>query len=41
MLPLGNFRPKSKLAAKETRVDQPHCLVIDAHNHLAEPFGTG
>jgi predicted TIM-barrel fold metal-dependent hydrolase len=41
MLSLENFRPKSRLVAKETRVDQPRFPVIDAHNHLAEPFGGG
>ena len=41
MLPLENFRPTSKLVVKETRVDKPRFPVIDAHNHLAEPFGGG
>lgn len=38
---LADFRPISKLVTKETRVDKPKFPVIDAHNHLAEPFGGG
>jgi len=38
---LENFRPKSKLVAKTTLVNKPKFPVIDAHNHLAEPFGGG
>jgi predicted TIM-barrel fold metal-dependent hydrolase len=41
MLPLENFRPRPRLVVKETRVDKPRFPVIDAHNHLAEPFGGG
>ena len=36
---LQNFHPKSKLVTKTTLVDQPKFPVIDAHNHLGEPFG--
>ena len=38
---LTNFKPQSKLVAKTTVVDKPRFPVIDAHNHLAEPFGGG
>ena len=38
---LENFRPQSKLVTKTTLVDKPKFPVIDAHNHLAEPFGGG
>ncbi len=38
---LQNFRPTSKLVTKTTLVDTPKFPVIDAHNHLAEPFGGG
>lgn len=41
MLPLKTYRPTSKLVVKETRVEKPRFPVIDAHNHLAEPFGGG
>ena len=33
--------PKSKLVVKMTEVSQPKFPVIDAHNHLAAPFGGG
>ena len=36
---LENFRPKPKLVTKTTFVPNPKYPVIDAHNHLAEPFG--
>ena len=38
---LENFRPRSKLVTKITLVDKPRFPVIDAHNHLKEPFGGG
>ena len=38
---LKNFRPQSKLVTRATRVDRPKFPVIDAHNHLGEPFGDG
>jgi predicted TIM-barrel fold metal-dependent hydrolase len=38
---LEDFRPQSRLVTKTTRVDKPRFAVIDAHNHLAEPFGGG
>jgi hypothetical protein len=38
---LKDFRPHSRLVTKTTQVDRPRFPVIDAHNHLAEPFGGG
>ncbi len=38
---LKNFRPQSKLVTKTTPVNKPRFPVIDAHDHLAEPFGGG
>jgi len=38
---LNTFRPYPKLVTKTTLIDQPRFPVIDAHNHLAEPFGGG
>lgn len=38
---LTHFKPKSRLVVKQTRIDQPKFPVIDAHNHLADPFGGG
>jgi predicted TIM-barrel fold metal-dependent hydrolase len=38
---LENFRPRSKLVTKQTPVNRPRFPVIDAHDHLAEPFGGG
>jgi hypothetical protein len=38
---LENFRPQSKLVTKTTLVHQPKFPVIDAHDHLGEPFGGG
>src|SRR5512147_1366349 len=38
---LKDFRPRPRLFVKETRVEKPRFPVIDAHNHLAEPFGGG
>lgn len=38
---LENFRPQSKLVTKTTLVDKPKFPVVDAHNHLAHPFGGG
>lgn len=38
---LENFRPRSKLVTKTTLVNKPRFPVIDAHNHLGEPFGGG
>ncbi len=40
-LPLVEFVPRSKLVVKETEVRKPRFPVIDAHNHLADPFGGG
>lgn len=38
---LSDFRPRAKLVTKTTLVNKPRFPVIDAHNHLAEPFGGG
>jgi hypothetical protein len=38
---LSKFCPQSKLVVKQTLLEQPKFSVIDAHNHLAEPFGGG
>ena len=38
---LRNFEPKSKLVIRETQIERPKFPAIDAHNHLAEPFGGG
>lgn len=36
---LFDYKPKSKLALPETRLEGPRYPVIDAHNHLGELFG--
>ncbi len=38
---LREFNPKSHLVTKATEVLKPRFPLIDAHNHLAEPFGGG
>ncbi len=38
---LPDFRPKAALVTTTTQVPKPRFPVIDAHNHLAEPFGGG
>lgn len=38
---LDNYRPRSALVTQITEIDRPRFPVIDAHNHLAEPFGGG
>ena len=38
---LRDFQPQPKLVTKETAVTKPRFRVIDAHNHLGEPFGGG
>jgi predicted TIM-barrel fold metal-dependent hydrolase len=38
---LESFRPRSALVTPITTIDRPRFPVIDAHNHLAEPFGGG
>ena len=38
---LADFHPRSQLITKSTLVDKPRFPVIDAHNHLGEPFGGG
>ena len=38
---LENFRPQSRLVTSTTLVNKPKFPVIDAHNHLGDPFGGG
>jgi predicted TIM-barrel fold metal-dependent hydrolase len=38
---LSDFKPHAQLVTRETVVSTPRYPVIDAHNHLAEPFGGG
>jgi len=38
---LQNYKPQSKLVTKTTLVKKPKFPVIDAHNHLGDPFGGG
>jgi predicted TIM-barrel fold metal-dependent hydrolase len=38
---LEDFKPQSKLVTKTTLVDKPKFPVVDAHNHLTDPFGGG
>jgi predicted TIM-barrel fold metal-dependent hydrolase len=38
---LKTFRPQSKLVTRTTLVNKPKFSVVDAHNHLADPFGGG
>ena len=38
---LSDYRPHPKLVVKATRMDRPRFPVVDAHNHLGEPFGGG
>jgi len=38
---LQNFRPRARLVTPETQIRGPRFPVIDAHNHLAAPFGGG
>src|SRR5579859_8050335 len=38
---LSDFMPKAQLVVPETRIERPKFPVIDAHNHLAAPFGGG
>ncbi|MBZ0291679.1 MAG: amidohydrolase family protein [Anaerolineae bacterium] len=40
-LKLVDFQPRPVLVVDETRIETPRYPVIDAHNHLAEPFGGG
>jgi predicted TIM-barrel fold metal-dependent hydrolase len=41
MMLLSEYRPRPALQTKVTPITQPRFPVIDAHNHLAEPFGGG
>jgi predicted TIM-barrel fold metal-dependent hydrolase len=38
---LENYRPRPALVTKQTLIGKPRFPVIDAHNHLADPFGGG
>lgn len=38
---LEHYRPRPKLVTKTTPVLHPRYPVVDAHNHLADPFGGG
>lgn len=38
---LTDYRPHAALVAKRTPIEKPRFPAIDAHNHLAEPFGGG
>jgi predicted TIM-barrel fold metal-dependent hydrolase len=38
---LSDYRPRAAMATKSTPILKPRFPVIDAHNHLAEPFGGG
>jgi len=38
---LADYRPRAAIVTKSTAVLKPRFTVIDAHNHLAEPFGGG
>jgi predicted TIM-barrel fold metal-dependent hydrolase len=38
---LEEHRPRSMLILKETVISHPRYPVVDAHNHLFEPFGDG
>jgi predicted TIM-barrel fold metal-dependent hydrolase len=38
---LSDYRPKSALQTKTTRITKPRFPVIDAHNHLTGMFGGG
>ncbi len=38
---LEDYRPRTKLVTRQTAVTRPRFPVIDAHNHLADPFGGG
>lgn len=40
-LSLQDYQPRSKLHARQTRVEQPRYPVIDFHNHLGDEFGGG
>jgi predicted TIM-barrel fold metal-dependent hydrolase len=38
---LEEYRPKSNMVTKSTRVLKPRFPVVDAHNHLGDEFGGG
>jgi predicted TIM-barrel fold metal-dependent hydrolase len=38
---LKDYRPQAALVTRRTPIERPRFPVVDAHNHLAEPFGGG
>ena len=38
---LSDYKPRSAMTTKTTRILKPRFKVIDAHNHLGDPFGGG
>lgn len=36
---LVDFKPRTKLVTRQTTLTQPRFPVIDAHLHLAPPYG--
>ncbi len=38
---LRDYKPRSALSTKSTQILRPKYPVIDAHNHLGDPFGGG
>jgi predicted TIM-barrel fold metal-dependent hydrolase len=38
---LEDYRPRSQLVVRATSITRPRFPVIDAHNHLADPFAGG
>lgn len=40
-LPLSQFRPRPTLVTRTTPIERPRFPVIDAHSHLAAPWGGG
>lgn len=38
---LTDYRPRAQLITNSTKIEKPRFSVIDAHNHLREPFGGG
>jgi len=41
MVRLQDYRPRSQLVVPQTPLTRPRFPVVDAHNHLAAPFGGG
>lgn len=38
---LARYRPRSQLVVESTPIEKPRFPVVEAHNHLGEPFGGG